>query len=157
MTIYLRPIYIKDIDKIFNIKKNTSNWTFTKNTKNYINRTLEDEFNWFNGFRYETNTVRFSICLLDNNEVIGSTILSNIDYINKEAEFHIYIDEEYIGNGYGKESMKLILEYAKNIVKLKSIYLEVHKDNIIAQKLYKKMNFVLIDNKDLFYKFYLNF
>ena len=118
---------------------------------------MEDELDWFNSLKYETNTVRFSICLQNSNEVIGSTMLSNIDYINKDAEFHIYIDEKFIGKGYGKETMKLILEYSKNIVKLKSVYLEVHKHNIAAQKLYKKMNFVLIDSKDLFHKYKIIF
>lgn len=156
MTIYLRPIYISDIEEIYKIKKNNNNWIYTPTKKKFETRTLIDEIKWWTSLSCETNTIRFAICLHKNNQIIGSTILSEIDYINKTSEFHIYIDELYKGNGYGKESMKLILQYAKDIVKLKSINLNVHKDNIIAQNLYKKMNFVLIDDKDLFYKFNLN-
>ena len=144
MTIYLRPIYISDIEYIFKMKKNSNNWIYTPKN-NFDSRTLRDEIKWWNSLSCETNTIRFAICLNQNNQIIGSTTLSNIDFNNKTAHFHIYIDELYKGNGYGKESIKLILKYAKDIVKLKSINLNVHKDNIIAENLYKKFNFTLTE------------
>lgn len=147
MTIYLRPIYITDIEEIYKIKKNSNNWIYTPKKNIFKTRTLTDEIKWWNSLSYETNTIRFAICLLENNKIIGSTILSNIDYINKTSEFHIYIDELYKGNGFGKESIKLILEHAKNIVKLNSIYLKVHKDNINAIKIYQKYNFKLLQTE----------
>lgn len=139
--IFLRPIYSYDIDKIYEIKSNPKNFNekFTNIDTSQI--TKESVKKWFYNIINETNTIRFGICLLDNNTLIGCITLGKVNYINKLCELHIYIDNIYQGKGLGYNSLLLVTNYCKNILKFKCIYLYVHKDHIKAIKLYKQFGF----------------
>ncbi len=59
------------------------------------------------------NWIRFSICLRENDEMIGSNGLSDIDFIHRTAETETEIFRpEYRGGGYGTEAKHLMLSYA---------------------------------------------
>ena len=57
--------------------------------------------------------VRFAICLRENDEVIGSNGLDDLDLINRTAETETEIvNPAYRGGGYGTEAKHLLLAYA---------------------------------------------
>jgi RimJ/RimL family protein N-acetyltransferase len=57
--------------------------------------------------------VRFAICLRENDEVIGSNGLDDLDWIGRTAETETEIvDPAYRGGGYGTEAKHLLLAYA---------------------------------------------
>jgi RimJ/RimL family protein N-acetyltransferase len=57
--------------------------------------------------------IRFAICLRENDEVIGSNGLEDIDWINRTAETETDLFRpEYRGGGYGTEAKHLLLAYA---------------------------------------------
>jgi len=139
--IFLRPLYKFDIDRLFEMKNNPKifNKKFTNIDCSAI--TIESINEWFNNFVNETNTIRFGICLYDSNILIGSITLGNVDYNIHSCELNIYIDNAYHGNGYGYNALTLIINYCKNILKFNKINLAVHNNNLIAIKLYNKVNF----------------
>lgn len=146
--IYLRPLNCNDINRLFEIRSNPLNFNkkFTNfNTNTVTIKSVED---WFYNFINEVNTIRFGICLLDNQILIGCITLGKIEYDKFQCELHIYIDNFHQNKGYGKKSLLLLLEYIKNILKIKKVYLNVHKDNTIAINLYKKFGFNLIKKQD---------
>lgn len=142
--IFIRPLYKYDIEKLYEMKTNPLifdkkifNIDFSTVTKESIN-------DWFYNFINEINTVRLGICLCESNTLIGSSTLGNVNYNTQTCELHMYIDNIYHGNGYGYNALKIIIDYCKNILKLKEIYLNVHTENLVAIKLYKKVNFEII-------------
>ncbi len=141
--IYLRPLNCNDINRLFEIRSNPLNFNkkFTNFETNTV--TLKSVETWFYNFINEINTIRLGICLLDNQILIGCITLGKIEYDKLQCELHIYIDYFYQNKGYGKKSLLLLLEYIKNILKIKIVYLNVHKDNTIAINLYKKFGFNL--------------
>lgn len=73
---------------------------------------------------------------------IGIISLINIDYKNRSAECIIDIGEkEYWGKGYGREGMKLLLDYAFYEMNLHRMTLRVFSFNERAVRLYKKIGF----------------
>lgn len=57
--------------------------------------------------------VWFSVCLRENDEMIGSVGLIDIDYQHRFAETGSFFQRpEYRGGGYGSEAKQLLLEYA---------------------------------------------
>ncbi len=102
--------------------------------------TKESHEYWLKNF-VETGKVAQFIILLDKKSV-GSIYLRDIDYEKKCAEYGIFVGEESArGIGVGTKSTNLILKYAFEELKLKKIFLRVLKDNIDAQKSYKKAGF----------------
>lgn len=84
----------------------------------------------------------FVIVTLENDEMIGTISLENMNYINRSAELGIFIgDETYRGKGIGKEAIHLMLDYGFNYLNLNSIQLTVLTFNERAIACYKKCGF----------------
>lgn len=71
----------------------------------------------------------FTIVLKKSIYKIGMIGLSNVDYRNRNVEFgRFVINEKYRDKGYGKEALKLLLEYAFKHLNLHSVYLDAFKE-----------------------------
>jgi len=85
---------------------------------------------------------------------IGSVSLL-LSLMDKNANFSILIgDKNYWNKGYGREAIKIILNYAFNKLRLNRIYLGVISYNKRAIRLYKKFGFKLEgrSREHIFYK-----
>lgn len=84
----------------------------------------------------------FAIVDLETDELIGNVGFPRIDYINRVAEFGIFIgNKDYWGKGYGVEATQLILDFGFNVLNLNNIYLKVYSYNQPAISCYKKAGF----------------
>jgi RimJ/RimL family protein N-acetyltransferase len=74
---------------------------------------------------------------------IGNVGLYHVDLIHRRAEAWTLLGEPtQRGQGLGHEAMKLLLDYGFDGLGLNKIYLHVDEENIIAQKMYKKLGFI---------------
>ncbi|HEU0166020.1 MAG TPA: GNAT family protein, partial [Thermomicrobiales bacterium] len=56
--------------------------------------------------------IGFSVCLRENDRVIGEVAVIHIDYLNRYGESASWMyDPDYRGSGYGSEAKHLLLEY----------------------------------------------
>ena len=55
--------------------------------------------------------------------------------------WRLMIEEKHQGKGYGKEAMKLVIEYAKTISDFKRMRSSVELKNLVARNLYKSLGF----------------
>ena len=99
---------------------------------------------WFKK-HIEMGDYLFTITTIDNDtgrfNKIGMIGLSNIDYRNRNAEFgRFVIEEKYRDKGYGKESLKLLLEYAFKHLNLHSVYLDAFIEKKVLS-LYEAVGF----------------
>ncbi|MCL2109076.1 MAG: GNAT family N-acetyltransferase [Oscillospiraceae bacterium] len=84
----------------------------------------------------------FAIISEKNDELIGSMGLFEIKQIHGSAMVGIYIgDAENRGKGYGTEAMKLLINYAFNVLNLRNIMLNVFEFNENAYNSYLKVGF----------------
>ena len=101
--------------------------------------TLEGEKEWL---KKNQNDYNFAIVLKENDELIGNCGFDEIDLIHRNARLGIFIgDEKNRGNGYGKEAIKLLLEYGFNNLNLNNIMLNVYDFNKRAIKVYESLGF----------------
>lgn len=90
----------------------------------------------------ESTDYNFAIVLKEDDRLIGNISLMDLDGINQTAELGVFIGEKADRNkGYGKESIKLILDYGFNTLNLNNIILKVYSFNEKAIKTYKKIGF----------------
>ena len=76
-------------------------------------------------------------------KTIGVTHLHDVDWKNRSAEIAICIGEKnYWGNGYGRETMQLMLRHGFNDLNLNRMYLYVFDTNERARKAYIAAGFV---------------
>lgn len=117
-----------------------------------------DEVNkTFRDYKKNEESDVFAIKLISSDQIIGIAGFDDIVKENKVATLFIGIGNKDVrGRGYGKEALKLLLEYGFNKLGFHRIQLNVLEFNIAAISLYEKAGFkregtyrefVLRDNK----------
>jgi len=141
MRVYLRAFEIEDYKKSIKWRNDQNIWKSTGG--NYFFVSSEREKKWIeNAIFNDKNNIRLAICLKENNKYIGNVNLVNIEWINRQAEFSIFIGEKKEWRkGYATEATKLMVDFGFNQRNLNRIYLTVLENNKVAIHLYEEMGF----------------
>ena len=79
----------------------------------------------------------------DDWRVIGNSGFFDVDWIVRSAEVGIMIGDKSVWNqGYGTETMRLLLCHAFRTLNLHRVFLRVFSDNLNAIRAYEKVGFV---------------
>ncbi|MDR0388239.1 MAG: GNAT family N-acetyltransferase [Treponema sp.] len=90
----------------------------------------------------------YSIIDFENDELIGTCGLLDIDHLNQTAETGIFIgNKNYLNKGFGSEALTLLLDYGFKALNLNNIMLKVYSFNKRAIKSYEKVGFKIIGNR----------
>ena len=77
--------------------------------------------------------------------VIGCTNLKNIDFLEKKAEYGLFIaDPSVRGKGYGAETVALMAKYAFDKIGLESVFSRVYTNNVPSVKHLEREGFEII-------------
>ena len=137
--LYLSPMMVEDARihcKWLNDHRVTDGIGKTKDVT-----TIENEVEYLENIT-KSGSHNFSIILKENDQLIGSCALMNIDQVNQTSEVGILIGEDSArGKGYGQETLKILLDYGFNTLNLHNIYLGVYSFNEQAINCYKKVGF----------------
>ncbi len=86
-------------------------------------------------------TILWTVTLKDKNKFMGTICLWNISKEKDKAEIGYTMHPEFQGLGYMGEAMEKILEFAFDLMKLKTIEAFTHKDNARSVQLLLRFNF----------------
>ncbi|MDR0978949.1 MAG: GNAT family N-acetyltransferase [Lachnospiraceae bacterium] len=137
--VYLSPMNEEDSDKFVKWLNDFEVTDYTGRTDMII--TLSEEKKWFENIGKEN--LQFAIVTLENDELIGTISLENINNIFRTAILGIFIGEDYARNkGYGTDAIKLMLDFGFNYINLHNIKLTVFEFNERAKACYKACGFV---------------
>lgn len=91
----------------------------------------------------------FAMTAFDESGVVGHLIMRFTDPDKKELRFgFVIVDDAKRGMGYGKEMLKLSIQYAFEILKVEKITLGVFENNPSAYYCYKSVGFRDIESKE---------
>ena len=140
--IYLRNLTIDDFDYLNSVENNKSYWKYSLQNKYYSKDELI-QFIFDSQLPIEqTNQIRFVICKSKSNEQIGFIDLFDIDFLKSNAGISILISNSANrSKGYGKLSLKRIINYAKKELKIKNLYCNVLDDNLSSINCFKSVDF----------------
>ena len=137
--IYLSPMNVEDTEKYvkwLNDRKVTDGIASTAKLINSIS-----EKAWIEKIM-EKGAFTFSIILKEKDELIGNCGIMDFDAIHGTGTLGIFIgEEEYRSNGYGSETIELLLDFAFNQLRCHNIDLGVFSFNEQAINCYKKVGF----------------
>jgi len=103
---------------------------------------LEGQEKWISAQTGIIDVLRCIVALKENEEGIGTVILSDIDTKNGVAQVHIKMDKQRgRGKGYGSDALNTIVNYAFGEMRLNCIYADVLEYNTVSQKLFEKCGF----------------
>ena len=142
-SVYIRPLRREDALTSYKWRNDPDIWLYTGRRPDRT-ITSEIELEWIDRVLKDPSSRRFAICLKDGDVYIGNVQLTDIK--EGKAEFHIFIGaKEYWGKGFATEATKLIIDYAKNELRLNGLYLWVNPQNKSAVKVYSKCGFKPVD------------
>lgn len=140
--ISLRLININDIPEYFKKGFETIDEEVQKYTgTNYV-PTKEDIKNYVEGIVEDDS--RYDFLIIDyENQIIGESVINEIDNENNSANFRIAIFKSInFGRGIGTEAIQMTLKFAFEKLNLHRIELEVFSFNKRAYASYQKSGFV---------------
>jgi diamine N-acetyltransferase len=95
--------------------------------------------------RGRTNETRRRFVVVDElGEIIGTVGLRNVDLAAGEATLGIIIRADWVGKGYGTDTMRTVLDYAFDVLELRRVLLDVAETNFRARHVYDKIGFAPI-------------
>jgi len=91
----------------------------------------------------DKNTEMFAVIELETQKLIGACGLCYIDWVNRNADFSIYIgkDNLYIDEVYAIEAAQLMIEYGFNELNLHRLWSEIYDFDEVKQSMFAKLRF----------------
>ena len=137
--VYLTPVSPDDKQLFFEWMNDMQVTDFTMGTE--VVTTLEKEADWIKRIS-DKGEVVFTICTTVNDEVIGNIALDHIRQKNRTCELGIFIGKgDFRGKGYGREAIKLILDFAFNYYNMHTVHLAHLSCNERARRCYLSCGF----------------
>ena len=137
--VFLAPLVAGDAWKLFKWINQREDVVFNSP---YRPITRSQHRKWFEAIIRNREVVIFGIHKKAGRRLIGVCQLHSISSIHRNAELQIRIgDKGERGNGYGRESVKMLVEFGFKDLNLERIGLHVFATNGRAIGLYKKAGF----------------
>lgn len=97
---------------------------------------------WFESLPLRKDQIVLGVELKSKQILIGTCGLYSIEWQNRKAEVRIKIGEKsYWGKGYGKDAIRLLIDFAFRDLNLRRLWLRVLKTNTRAIQLYFDVGF----------------
>lgn len=146
--IFLRALEPEDLEFVYVVENNENIWeisnTQTPYSKFLIHQYLENAYKDI----YEAKQLRLVICKNQSFEPIGLIDLFDFDPKNKRAGIGIIIQNDFDRqNGFGKEAMSLLIEYAFHQLQLHQLFANIGTENIASLALFATFGFEKIGIK----------
>ena len=141
--LYLRMVKVADAASIFEY---TSDFSNTKYVLWKTHKNLNDSYKYIESIHSLENigySMTWGICLKDENKFIGTIDLAyNEKY--EAIEIGYILNKKYWRNGYAKEAIINIVDFAKNVLGLDKLIGVAFKVNEASNNLLKKCGFVFV-------------
>ncbi|MDH7448243.1 GNAT family N-acetyltransferase [Aquimarina sp. 2201CG14-23] len=145
--IYLRALEPEDLDFVYVIENDESIWEMSTTQTPYSRFLIKQYLENAHQDIYEAKQLRLVICANDG-AALGLIDLFDFNPIHNRVGVGILIAEkESRGKGYGKEALKLIINYGKTHLRLHQLYANIAEDNFASVKLFEGQGFQKIGIK----------
>lgn len=141
--LYFKPLSTKDAKEIHSFSSDEDvsrfiGWNLMislEETIDHIEKMIKREI--------EGTYLYASIALKATNTVIGTAMIFNFNKEANHAEIGYVLHKDFWGNGYGTETVKLLIDFAYSILKLHKIHANVVDTNLGSVKVLENNGFEL--------------
>ena len=142
-------IHFSDVD--YNLQMQTRLWRNCEQVVPYFKIKHIDEAvhkKWLESLKVQ-NPRNVAFLIVYEGVNVGVTYFHSIDYEKKCADWGMYIYlADYKGKGIGMQTLEKCIAYAKDVLKMKCLYLDVLATNERAVRLYEKCGFRFVEKEE---------
>ncbi len=132
--ITLRALEPEDLDLLYTIENNRSNWAVSSTTAPYSRYALKQHIAMQPQDIYQSSELRLVICTR-NDEPVGLIDLFNFDPYNLRAEIGIALLENARGHGYAQAALQTIEDYALHVLHIRLLYAHISRNNNLQSRI----------------------
>lgn len=133
----LRRVKESDLEKLFAYRNDPS---IMKWCRQYAPLHWENHLSWYK-WQATNNAVSMFTIVDELGDAVGVCGLTDIDYVNRRAEFSCYVAKSYQGRGIAKQALKDLFKIGFHSMGLNRIWGETYDENP-AINLFRKMGMV---------------
>jgi diamine N-acetyltransferase len=146
--IYLRALEPEDLDFVYAIENDETIWEVSNTQTPYSKFLIRQYLQNAHQDIYEAKQLRLAICKNDTFESIGLIDLFDFDARNKRAGIGIIIqNQNNRSEGYGKEAIGLLINYAFQKLELHQLFANIGTENEASLNLFITFGFQKIGIK----------
>ena len=140
--IYLRAVEPEDLDFVYSVENDENIWEVSNTQTPYSKFLIRQYLENANQDIYEAKQLRLAICKNDTSEAIGLIDLFDFDARNKRAGIGVIIQNETNrSEGFGKEALGLLINYAFHQLQLHQLFANIGTENEASLKLFATFGF----------------
>tara|TARA_R100001443_G_scaffold115277_1_gene132671 strand:+ start:127 stop:657 length:531 start_codon:yes stop_codon:yes gene_type:complete len=140
-----KEIGIRAIEKtdLALIKSWRNNELLRQYFREYRDFSMTQKENWYNDMITNNKFEMFVIKDCVDNQDIGVTGITYIDWVNRHGDVHFYIGKngEWIDEKYSPEAIKLILDYGFKTLNLNKLWAEIYEIDNKKLDFFKSLGF----------------
>ncbi len=138
--ITLRGVEPADIDMMYGVENDISNWGLSGVTQPFSRYMLERFVESQRDDIYVTRQLRL-MAETDGGEVVGMVDLFDFDPSNHRAGVGIYVEAGCRGRGYGEQMLRALHSYCSSVLQLRQLWCGVEADNDASLRLFRKVGY----------------
>jgi len=141
--VYLRAIEESDLPQLMKWRNDPQLRKFFRETDE-IN--MQNQRKWFDSVNAKNSPHKmFAIIKSDTDELMGACGLCYIDWINRSADFSIYLGYKdlYIDNLYAIDAANLMKDYGFSVLNLHRLWAEIYSLDEKKKIFFSQLNFTL--------------
>lgn len=137
----LRPLALRDTDAMFTMLSDDETMRFWDwpafRDREVVNDVVAAQLR-----DVDAGTAMYwAVALTLDGPAIGSCDLSDIDRHHKRAEVGFLFSRAYWGNGYAREAMQAIVDFATEDLRIARLWARFHTGNAASQRLLERLGF----------------
>ena len=139
----LRAIEQNDLEQLLSWRNRPE---FRRHFREYRELSFEQQKNWYQEkVLNDPKTCMFAIVDLESNLLLGACVLCYLDWINRSADFSIYIGHDclYIDDEYAIAAARLLIRYGFEELNLHRIWSEIYEFDSHKIKMFENLKFKL--------------
>lgn len=140
--IRLRAMEPEDLEILYMMENDSQTWDVTNFSVPYSKYVLKQYIENSGCDMFSDLQLRMMVVRSDDEAVVGTIDITNFAPLHSRGEVGIAIRKEFRGNGYAKEALGLLCDYALGFLYLKQLTVHIATDNEASIQLFKSCGFV---------------
>ncbi|MGI6794606.1 GNAT family N-acetyltransferase [Bacteroides sp. KG68] len=138
----LRAMEPEDLEVMYEMENDPQMWGITNFTVPYSKFVLKQYIENSECDMFADRQLRLMIVRIEDNAVIGTIDITEFVPMHARGEIGIAIRRKYQGNGYAKEALSLLCNYAFDFLHMKQLIVHITSDNEASIRLFESCGFV---------------
>lgn len=139
--IYLRAVEPEDLEVFYRMENDPSFWEISNFTVPYSRYALTQYIGSSANDMFADKQLRLMIVRKSDHVTLGTIDLTDFVPLHSRAAVGIALLEEYRGNGYAKDALSLLCDYAFGFLRMKQLYVHIPMDNEVSRGLFAATGF----------------